>query len=305
MFIKTWRNPYDTGVNLTKPKEIEIKEGLTVLVGCNGAGKTTLLNNIKDFAHQNKIPCHLFDNLQSGGNNSFASLLGGYEEYDGDSIALGICLWNASEGESIKINLNRESTLYNEFLKTGYFKNKKYKFSKLFSDEEEKFIKDNKRILLFDATDSGLSIDAICELKFLFECLINRAKEIGIELYIIISANEYELCRNENCFDVNDGKYITFEDYEDYRTFILKNRIKKNKRIDKEIAYKDKKTQKNLEKLAKLKEKNLIKIKTIEDKAKNENRELSYYEKYQIDDLKREIRSFIRDFGLSNEENID
>jgi len=41
--IKTWRDPYDRGWLLTKPKEIFIKPGLTVLVGCNGAGKTTIL----------------------------------------------------------------------------------------------------------------------------------------------------------------------------------------------------------------------------------------------------------------------
>ena len=45
--IRTWRDPYGDGFTLCKPKEIAIKSGLTVLVGCNGSGKTTLLHNIK------------------------------------------------------------------------------------------------------------------------------------------------------------------------------------------------------------------------------------------------------------------
>lgn len=47
MKVKTWRDPYDAGFSPTRSKEIELKPGLTVLVGCNGAGKTTLLLNIK------------------------------------------------------------------------------------------------------------------------------------------------------------------------------------------------------------------------------------------------------------------
>ena len=52
----------------------------------------------------------------------------------------------------------------------------------------------------------------------------------GNEIYIVISAIEYELCRGEQCFDVYNGKYITFKDYEDYREFILKNREWKENR---------------------------------------------------------------------------
>ena len=41
------------------------------------------------------------------------------------------------------------------------------------------------------------------------------------DVYIIVAANTYELARNEKCFDVVNGKYISFKDYEEYRKFIL------------------------------------------------------------------------------------
>jgi len=50
---------------------------------------------------------------------------------------------------------------------------------------------------------------------------------------IVISANEYELANGEQCFDVNLGKYLTFDDYESYKKFILKSRKLKDKRYDK------------------------------------------------------------------------
>ena len=45
--INTWRDPYDEGFSTCRPKQIVIRSGMTVLVGCNGAGKTTLLHNIQ------------------------------------------------------------------------------------------------------------------------------------------------------------------------------------------------------------------------------------------------------------------
>ena len=62
--------------------------------------------------------------------------------------------------------------------------------------------------------------------------ILKDAKKIGVKLFIVITANEYELCRRNKCFDVNSGEYIEFKDYEDYRKFILKSREKKDKRYE-------------------------------------------------------------------------
>lgn len=292
--INTWRDPYDAGFNTIKPRQIEIHPGLTVLVGCNGAGKTTLLFNIKEKLKEQNIPVHSFDNLQDGGIGAGGSLCVGYKEFDGDDIELGALLVSASEGETIKINIKRQSTLYKEFINTGYFKDRFYKFNKAFFDKLHEDITDNRRVLLFDATDSGMSIDAVCELKIFFKSFIDYAKENGIELYVIISANEYELARNEQCFDVNEGKYLTFSDYEDYRNFIIKSRQKKEKRMDKQIVWNEKQKQKELLKYEQLKLKTNEKIKLIKDKANSENRELTYLEKSKIDSYKYDLDYFAR-----------
>lgn len=286
LIINTWRDPYDSGFSLTRPKQIEINEGITVLVGCNGAGKTTLLMNIGDELKKQNIAYHKYDNLSRDNKVSL---------FDKDAMHLYILKSQSSEGEGIKIELNNQSTLYKEFLKTGEYNDRSNRLRKMLREsEEDEIINEKIRVLLYDATDSGLSIDNIIELKSTFKSMIKYSKSIGIELYIIISANEYELCRNSNCFDVNKGKYITFDNYDSYRNFIIKSRELKEKRIEKQSKWRDKQREKELEKLEKLKITYYIKKKELENK-----KEVSMYKKYNI---KRPLEDFLSKARFLTEE---
>ncbi len=283
MVIKTWRNPYENGSNLTAPREIELKEGVTVLVGCNGSGKTTLISNIKEELEKQNIPVCLFDNINFNSNSSALSIICGYNAFPTDTPSTGMSLFTASEGEAIKINIGRHSTLYRDFLKEGIFKDKHNDLLEILRHDKLKPITSNKRFLLFDATDSGLSIDAVLDVKNLFNIILDEAKTLNLECYIIISANEYELCDNQNCFDVNAGKYITFKNYNDYKKFILNSRKKKDKRIEKEIQYTIKKRERKKANAER-------KINTIKENATKANRNLTMNEKYTISKLEKEIK---------------
>ena len=57
----------------------------------------------------------------------------------------------------------------------------------------------------------------------------------GNEIYIVISANEYEMARGEQCFDVYNGKYVTFNDYEEYRNLVLQSKEWKCQRSETEM----------------------------------------------------------------------
>lgn len=264
MIIDVWRDPYYTGSNLTKPKSIKLNEGITVLVGCNGAGKTTLLNNIDEFAKRKNIPCDKYDNLVTS-KNGIGDMFGNFNSKD---IANDIYnLMSSSEGESIKLNITRHSKLYNDFLTNGEIKDNFYEFRKVIFGDQPNKMKDNiKRLFLFDATDSGLSIDSVCEIKEFLNNLLNTAKEMKLEPYIIISSNEYELCRNSMCFDVTEGCYVSFTDYDDYRKFIINSRDKKDKRIEKEIEWVSNQIKKEEDKYTKLKDE-IFPIAIKEDKS--------------------------------------
>lgn len=224
--IKTWRDPYDAGFSTCRKKQIEIQQGLTVLVGCNGSGKTTLLHNIKSELKKEDIPVFYYDNEKDGGNNSISeSIFYGNLSF----TATALC---SSEGENISLNLSKIASKLRKFVETGDNGDRFNALAKTLAlkDDNEENNVSNERWILLDAMDSGYSIDNVIEMKDFFDLVIKDAKEFGIDLYIMISSNEYELAHESKCFDVMEGKYIQFASYEDYKKFILRTREKKDKR---------------------------------------------------------------------------
>lgn len=223
---------YDEGFNLYKKKTIEIKPGVTVLVGCNGIGKSTLLKQIKGNLKKGNIPCVMFDNLQDGGSNavSKAGFLGNF-----GFLATAI---QSSEGENIVMNMGNLAVRLGQFVKTGKDPEER-DYSKLarsiaaingedVPDEPED---PKERWILLDAVDSGLSVDNIVDIKEqLFKTILEY--NYGNEIYIVISANEYEMARGEQCFDVYNGKYVKIKDYEGYRNLVLQSKEWKNQRSE-------------------------------------------------------------------------
>lgn len=291
MKIRTWRDPYDAGFSPTRSKEIELKPGLTVLVGCNGAGKTTLLLNIKEACKKNNIPYISYDNLSDGGINAMDMLFSS-GDYNGAAY-----LFSASEGECIKDNFGRKAGTFNEFIENGFVNDRQYQLMKAFSsDKKDDEIKSMDRVMLFDAVDSGLSVDSVVEVKALFNQILNDYKDSDKNLYIIIAANEYELARNADCFDVNSGKYIRFKNYEEYRTFIIKSRERKEKRYIQQAKWREKQKQKELKEYAKVIEKQKRRLKELE------NRE--YVSSWEKDDIERMPDDFIRHARFITEEDV-
>jgi energy-coupling factor transporter ATP-binding protein EcfA2 len=196
---------YGDDIKIFKKNNIEIKTGVTILVGCNGAGKTTLLHQIKQSLENKNIPVLLHDNKTQGERR-----VKDYSVFSGN-FEMVARLLSSSEGENI-VNV------------LGDVARKMGGFTKEHSDSNEIWF-------LFDAIDSGLSIDNVIDIK---EQLIPIVIEHNSDkdIYFVISANSYECARNENCLDVINGEYIRFKDYEEYREFILKSKKQKLERYD-------------------------------------------------------------------------
>lgn len=222
--LNNWRDPYDEGFSICSSKRTEFKEGLTVLVGCNGIGKTTTLHNLREQLRKENIPWFEYDNLYDGKRSADEALMSG-------NFGLVAQLKFSSEGESIYTNISAIASKIGKFVTSG--ENKHNLFANIFGDGDKEEIKSNKRFILFDAVDSGFSIDNVIEIKSLFNFIIKDAQKRGLEIYIIISCNEYELADGSNCMDVTTGKYLKFNNYEEYKKFILDTREKKNKRYEK------------------------------------------------------------------------
>lgn len=221
------RDYHEEGEKLYKKKTVALNPGITVLVGCNGIGKTTFLHQIRDRLKDYDIPCIEYDNLHDGGKQS-VSKASFYSNFEFMAMAM-----QSSEGENIVLNIGKFASDLRKFIETGVPKenNTFAKAFKNFNDKEDKSKElISERWILLDAVDSGLSVDNIVDIKEqLFKTILEN--NFGNEIYIVISANEYEMARGEQCFDVYNGKYITFKDYEEYRNMILESKKWKEERV--------------------------------------------------------------------------
>ena len=197
--------PYDRTDRLYSRKEVAFFPGFTPLVGCNGSGKSTLLNLIADELRDRPDAALIrYNDRTDGQSNLIESMMFRNNVESAASVMV------SSEGERINhgvgILVSRIGTKVRQ--------------------EHPKEI-----WVLMDSVGSGLSIDYIGEIKDFVAWI--RGQEPGIEFYFIVSTNEYEFARNEKCLDVTTFNRIEFEDYEQYRDFILKTRKKKDKRYEK------------------------------------------------------------------------
>ena len=227
------RDYYDEGFNIYKNKDITIESGVTVLVGCNGIGKTTLLHQIRDSLKKDNIPCIEFDNLKDGGEHArskagfygdFSFLGTAIQSSEGENIIMNMLNLAKTLGRFVQYGVNPDEERYNGLARTM----RKANGEDVEADEIEI---PKERWILLDAVDSGLSVDNIVDLKEqLFKTVLEH--NFGNEIYIIVSANEYEMARGEQCFDVYNGKYLTFRDYEEYRNLVLQSKEWKRERSE-------------------------------------------------------------------------
>ena len=200
------RKYYDNHV-FFKKSEVEFELGVTVLVGCNGYGKSTMLECIKAQCRTDDIFFIDFDSVNDRQRDRSAAGFYG----DINFLASSFC---SSEGEKITMSL-------------GKFAGSLGNFVRKHSDVKT-------LVITMDALDSGYSIDNVVEAKeLLFQTVLEDCKSKGIELYIFVTANAYELVSGERCFDPIKGEYISFDSYEQYRKYVLDTRKAKDRRYRK------------------------------------------------------------------------
>ena len=206
------KDPNDLGFNIYKKGRITIREGLTILVGPNGMGKTTLINNLKYKLDKMDIPTYKYDNQHDGGNTAMQRAL------NRNMIDVLASMAMSSEGEKILVNMQTIAKEMGSFVRKNI----------------NDCIMNNKELWIFvDALDSGFSIDNIIDVKeYLFKTIIKDCKSKEVPVYIICSANSYEMCNGEYCFDIYNGNYVTFNNYEEYKGFILAQKDIKDHRYD-------------------------------------------------------------------------
>ena len=226
--IKLLADPYDDDRKFYTKRYAKFKPGLTTLIGCNGVGKTTLLQNIHEELQRKGVPNILFDNLSGddGGTASLSKLFSGMSFGDEEpySMEYAVSVWASSEGERIKASFIR-------FLKRLVKQIRRYKGYGEFW-------------ILFDALDSGLSLDVIEDIKGLFVNQLLPDIDSDMNVYVILSSNSYEMSEHTNMFAVEKMAYVSVKTYARYKYYVLSSAKYKAKRdevfaIKAEIANRD------------------------------------------------------------------
>ena len=207
MKIPVNKTYYDEKEKIYTYSQIELNPGVTVLIGCNGSGKTTLIKQIERYCNKKNIVSYKYDNKLQGDTNAMSKAL-----FFNDMAAIASD-FVSSEGERINNNIARCAPQIASAVRAS-------------AKSEEKVI-----FVLLDAIDSGLSIEGVMDTKMnLLHLIEEDAASLGVEAYIVVSANEYEMAADENCIDVTTGKYIKVKNYQDYKKIILNTYKKKCKR---------------------------------------------------------------------------
>lgn len=204
--VKT--KPFGDGMQVYQRTKFTFLPGLNSLVGCNGSGKTTLTDYfLIPQLRQAHIEYYKYNDRRQGGSMLMDRML----NVDDDMRGLAR-MYLSSEGERIVVGLEKVITALPSFFKEN---------------------KGKPTFLLLDAVDSGMSVDEIHEIKnLLLDVIIPDAKSrFNIDLFVVISANNYEWCNDDRIhnIDVITAKTVKFKSYDEYVKHILDSRDKKQK----------------------------------------------------------------------------
>jgi len=204
--IAVQTKPFGDETKLYLRKNFIFTPGLTSLVGCNGSGKSMMIDfYIKPYARKNKIEYIFWNDRRSGGSTLMQQCL------DNDDMNGLVSMFLSSEGERISYGL------------LDVFKN----IGRCF-----RACKGNPVMIMFDAIDSGMSVDEICETRdVILDLVIPDAEKQNVTPYFIIAANNYEWCSDPRIhnIDIQTGKSLDINSYADYKKIILKSRERKDK----------------------------------------------------------------------------
>ncbi len=194
--------PFGDSKRLYSSSTLKIKPGLTPVVGCNGSGKSTLLILLKDQLKDREGARILeYNDRIDGGHNLM-------ERMAINNDMTGVAnMFVSSEGERI-------------YRGVGDFVGK---IARVVRKEKPKEL-----WCLIDCVGSGLSIDNIVEVKDIISLIQEDNPDIFI--YAVLPTNEYEFVRGETCIDAGTLKPVSFNDYEEYREFVMKTRKRKDER---------------------------------------------------------------------------
>ena len=170
--------------------------GLTIIVGCNGYGKTSFIKGLEAHLKRRRVEYVSWSDSANGRTNGMNQFL-----WDNDIEALASMAFH-SEGQAMVASFGNKC-LSKVGTKVRHMKNLKELF------------------VLVDQIDSGLDTHMISDIKRAFrQVIIPDMNKHGVTAYVVLTANSYELVKDEYCFDPVTRHAIIFNNYDHYVDYI-------------------------------------------------------------------------------------
>lgn len=223
------RDPYYEGEYLFEKDQLTLTDQVTVFVGPNGYGKTTLVTMLKEALER--------DGAVSFSNNAYsrglerAFKLAVTDESTTDKPSIGFIAYDSHADDHTNsisaslVNNNMQQLLLRRESSEG--ENNLISLADLF-DNAQTVANENpdlEHLIIFvDGIDSGLSVDKI---DFIVRNLDLKIKQVesqnpDLNVALVFTANHYEMVRNLPTIDPITFKKLNYNDYEEFRSDMIK-----------------------------------------------------------------------------------
>ena len=175
-----------------------VPNDINIIVGRNGHGKTSFMTALEDHVRKKKNCIVLSWNDNEYGRSNGMSKMAYAEDYEGVASMFGV-----SEGQRMWASIGRFFISRSGAIVRRKPPGAKYVY------------------LLADQVDSGLDVHQINELKKVFrELIIPDMNKLGLTVFVIMSANSFEMVVGEDCIDPVTRSHTFFDTLEEYIEYI-------------------------------------------------------------------------------------
>ena len=220
-------NEKGEALNIIHMKELEIGlYEIAALVGCNGSGKTISILQMIDQLKQNGFK----DIGDEPEYNPFAAFV------KDKTPAKGYYVLFSKNAEFVKADKYDEigmADIYRRVMRsTGEgIVDRANEFMVATKAAAAKAQEEKVPLVIFvDDFDAGVSIDIMLDMRKLLDTYFDWCRLRDVEAYAVVSSNSYDLIQGYRCVYPGNGQEYVFNNYDDFKRFVLFSRAEKDRR---------------------------------------------------------------------------
>lgn len=222
-FTDIIQDPY--GQPMFHNDHFTVTNKVTVFAGPNGYGKSTLTKMLKRCLKLQDIEESEKTARERGISRAF-SVIGNKEENTSKNITFISYDAHADSYQNATASnlLSENHQMFSIRIESSEGQNKLYSLMEVF-DAAKEVVMENKEleqiILFVDGIDSGLSIDMINLIMSTLDLKLGQIEQYGVEVALILTTNNYEMCRERTVYDPITFESVTYTNYEEFRKDML------------------------------------------------------------------------------------